>query len=83
MIGCYPGSFDPLTIGHLAVAEAALVHCALDRLDLVLSEDPLGKPAAEPGRRRSRPGSRAADPLILVDEDVVATGATAPVPPTL
>lgn len=48
MIGCYPGSFDPPTIGHLAVARAALVHCGLDRLDLVLSGDPLGKPAASP-----------------------------------
>lgn len=48
MIGCYPGSFDPPTIGHLAVARAALDHCGLLRLDLVLSEDPLGKPAASP-----------------------------------
>lgn len=53
MIGCYPGSFDPPTIGHLAVAEAALAHCALDRLDLVLSEDPLGKPAAAPFAERA------------------------------
>ena len=48
MIGCYPGSFDPPTVGHLAVARAALAHCDLDRLDLVLSDDPLGKPGAAP-----------------------------------
>jgi len=48
MIGCYPGSFDPPTIGHVAVAEAAVRHCGLERLDLVLSEDPLGKPGATP-----------------------------------
>ena len=53
MIGCYPGSFDPPTIGHLAVAEAALATCGLERLDLVLSEAPLGKPAAAPLDQRS------------------------------
>ena len=48
MIGCYPGSFDPPTIAHLAVARAAVAHCGLLRLDLVLSDDPLGKPRASP-----------------------------------
>ena len=48
LIGCYPGSFDPPTIGHLAVAEAALGHCGLERLDLVVSDEPLGKPEASP-----------------------------------
>jgi nicotinic acid mononucleotide adenylyltransferase len=48
VIGCYPGAFDPPTIGHLAVVEAALGSCGLDRLDLVLSEDPLGKAGASP-----------------------------------
>lgn len=52
MIGCYPGTFDPPTIGHLTVARAALDHCHLDRLDLVLSEDPLGKPGASPLHER-------------------------------
>ena len=41
--GCYPGSFDPLTIAHLAIADAARRHCGLDRLDLVLSQVTLGK----------------------------------------
>lgn len=53
MIGCYPGSFDPPTIGHLAVARAAVAHCGLDRLDLVLSEEPLGKPGATPVDERA------------------------------
>ena len=48
MIGCYPGSFDPPTIAHLAVAEAAVAALGLERLDLVLSVDPLGKPGATP-----------------------------------
>ena len=41
--GVYPGSFDPLTVAHLAIAEAAQRACGLDRIDLVLSRDPLGK----------------------------------------
>ncbi|HEX7168611.1 MAG TPA: hypothetical protein VF230_16645 [Acidimicrobiales bacterium] len=43
--GCYPGSFDPLTVAHLAIAEAAVQQCALARLDLVLSRNALGKEA--------------------------------------
>ena len=45
--GCYPGSFDPPTVAHLAVAEAARAHAGLDRLDLVLSRQALGKEGAE------------------------------------
>jgi nicotinic acid mononucleotide adenylyltransferase/predicted RNA-binding protein with PIN domain len=41
--GVYPGSFDPLTVAHLAVAEAAVRAANLDRLDLVLSNIALGK----------------------------------------
>jgi len=52
MIGCYPGSFDPPTIAHVAVATAALASCGLDRLDLVLSDDSLGKPGAAPVEER-------------------------------
>lgn len=43
MIGCYPGSFDPPTVAHLAVAEAAVAAASLDRLDLVISRRALGK----------------------------------------
>jgi len=42
-VGVYPGSFDPLTIAHLAVADAARVHLDLDRLDLAISRSALGK----------------------------------------
>jgi nicotinic acid mononucleotide adenylyltransferase/predicted RNA-binding protein with PIN domain len=41
--GVYPGSFDPLTIAHLAIADAAVRAAALDRLDLALSSIALGK----------------------------------------
>ena len=43
MIGCYPGSFEPPTVAHLAVAEAAVEAAELDRLDLVVSRVALGK----------------------------------------
>jgi nicotinic acid mononucleotide adenylyltransferase/predicted RNA-binding protein with PIN domain len=42
-IGVYPGSFDPLTIAHLAIAEAAVRAAGLDRIDLALSSAALGK----------------------------------------
>lgn len=42
-IGVYPGTFDPLTIAHLAISEAACVRMELDRLDLAISRDALGK----------------------------------------
>ena len=37
MIGVFPGSFDPLTTAHLAVADAAVAQLGLSRLDLVMS----------------------------------------------
>jgi phosphopantetheine adenylyltransferase len=43
LVGCYPGSFNPPTIAHLAVAQAAVRAAGLARLDLVLSRVALGK----------------------------------------
>jgi hypothetical protein len=78
--GVYPGSFNPPTIAHLAVAEAALRQCRLDRLDLVLSRDPLGKEGGDlhPIEERLRVleavagrlpglGVRVSDARLLVD----------------
>lgn len=45
-VGAYPGSFDPPTVAHLALADAACRQGGLDRVDLVLSREPLGKGAA-------------------------------------
>lgn len=42
-IGCYPGSFNPPTVAHLAVAEAAVAAAGLVRLDLVVSTVALAK----------------------------------------
>src|SRR5437899_10452704 len=47
-VAAYPGTFDPPTIAHVAVAEAALTTCAVDRVELVLSRDPIGKTAPTP-----------------------------------
>jgi hypothetical protein len=52
--GAYPGSFDPLTVAHLAVAEAAVHQLGLTRLDLVISVDPLGKVGANQTRPEDR-----------------------------
>lgn len=41
--GVFPGSFDPLTVAHLAIADAAHAQCGLRRLDLVISTVPLAK----------------------------------------
>lgn len=45
--GVFPGSFDPLTVAHVAIADAAHAQCGLDELVLVVSVDPLGKAAAD------------------------------------
>jgi len=45
-VGVYPGSFNPPTVAHLAIAEAAWRQAGLERLDLVVSTTPLGKPEA-------------------------------------
>lgn len=47
-IGAYPGTFDPPTIAHLAVAEAALDQGGLDAVTLVVSRRPLGKAPSVP-----------------------------------
>lgn len=51
-VAAYPGTFDPPTIAHLAVAEAAWRACGVDRVVLVLSQDPIGKPSPTPIEQR-------------------------------
>ncbi len=43
MIACYPGSFNPATIAHVAIAESAWQQLNLHRVDLIISETALGK----------------------------------------
>jgi hypothetical protein len=47
-VGAYPGTFDPPTVAHLAIAEAAAVQCGLARIDLVVNSEPLGKADVRP-----------------------------------
>ncbi len=46
-LGVYPGSFNPPTIGHLAIAEAARDQRGLNRVDLTVSRVALGKESVE------------------------------------
>jgi Cytidylyltransferase-like len=46
--GAFPGTFDPPTVAHLAIAEAARSQCELDRVDLILNRAPLGKQDVRP-----------------------------------
>lgn len=43
LVGAYPGTFDPPTVAHVAIAEAAWRQGGLDRIELVVCESPLGK----------------------------------------
>lgn len=51
-VAAYPGTFDPPTVAHLAVAEAARRSCGVERVELVLSRDPIGKRPARPFEER-------------------------------
>lgn len=42
-MGVYPGTFNPPTVAHLAIAEAAAGQAGLDRVELILSVVALGK----------------------------------------
>ncbi len=46
-VGAYPGSFNPPTVAHLAIARAAVLQAGLSRVDLVVSESALGKAPVE------------------------------------
>ncbi|HPB44906.1 MAG TPA: hypothetical protein PLP95_03555 [Microthrixaceae bacterium] len=42
-VGVFPGTFNPPTVAHLAVAEEARTTLELERVDLVVSRIPIGK----------------------------------------
>ena len=52
--GVFPGSFNPPTVAHLAIAEAACRQCRLERVDLVVSRAPLAKEASDLARLEDR-----------------------------
>jgi nicotinic acid mononucleotide adenylyltransferase len=79
-LGVFPGSFNPPTVAHLAIAEAAWRQCQLQRVDLVVSRSPLGKEPSDLVRLEdrvavletiadSRPwvGARTTDARLLAD----------------
>lgn len=74
----YPGSFDPLTIAHLAVAEAALEHLQVARIDLAISRRTLGKDhldegsvAARVSRLRATLRGRPRLDVVVVDAELI------------
>jgi len=46
-VGVYPGSFNPPTIAHVAIAQAATAQRHLDRVELAYSHQVLGKDVVE------------------------------------
>ena len=46
-LGVYPGSFNPPTVAHLAIAETAWRQLGLERIDLAVSRTALGKENVE------------------------------------
>jgi hypothetical protein len=42
-VAAFPGSYNPPTVAHLAMAEAVRRQCGVERVDLVLSRSTLGK----------------------------------------
>lgn len=73
--GVYPGSFNPPTLGHLAVMEAAVTQRCLERLDLVVSRRPLGKGIAVEPRIEDRVAVLAESVAHLSMIEVVVTDA--------
>jgi predicted RNA-binding protein with PIN domain len=77
--GVYPGSFDPPTIAHLAIAEAAVRAAELDWLDLAISREALGKDAQTQRPLEARLGaverlaaSRAWLGVVVTDAQLIA-----------
>jgi hypothetical protein len=64
--GVFPGTFNPPTVAHLAIARAAAAQRRLDRVVLVVSRRPIDKEHVD------RP--RLADRLAVLREEAAASG---------
>lgn len=53
-VGVFGGTFDPIHIGHLVVAEEARVSCALDRVIFIPAKKPPHKPGEPYASARDR-----------------------------
>jgi nicotinate-nucleotide adenylyltransferase len=69
-IGLLGGSFDPPHVGHMVVAECALIELGLDELRLVVAGEPWMKPAVSPVEDRLGLVRAAVDDLpgLVVDD---------------
>jgi hypothetical protein len=77
--GAFPGSFNPLTVGHLAVAESVRTECQLDVVDLVVSRVALAKEAVDHPRLEDRiavlraaAASRPWMDVVVTDQQLIA-----------
>jgi hypothetical protein len=80
--GAYPGSFNPLTVAHLAVAAAARIQCELDVVDLIVSRVALAKENVERPRLEDRiavlraaAASRPWLGVVVTDDQLIADAA--------
>ncbi len=55
-IGILGGTFDPIHLGHLIIAQEALAHCCLDRVLFVPSADPPHKRVGDVAPAEARAG---------------------------
>jgi len=72
--GAYPGSFNPPTMAHLAIAEAAVDQRGLDRVDFVVSHVALAKEAIDRPRLEDRIAVLRESMVELAWAGVVVTG---------
>lgn len=77
-LGIYGGSFDPVHLGHLLVAQAAIEELGLDRLFFVPAAQSPFKPAHQPApaavRLRLLRLALAGNPLCEVDDQEIQRG---------
>jgi nicotinate-nucleotide adenylyltransferase len=78
-VGLLGGSFDPPHVGHLVVAECALVELGLDEVRLIVAGDPWMKPAVSPADDRlalTLAAVRDSRDLLVDDREVRRGGTT-------
>ena len=72
MRGVYPGTFNPPTVAHVAVARAAVEQAGLHSLDLVVSRVSLGKEALEDADERAASLRRLGFEVVVSDHQLLA-----------